>query len=62
MEYEERKDAEEAMSKFNGHEVEGRTLKLDWDVGINRKRTGEASDSGSRDVATAAKVDDAPSW
>ncbi|KAF9170855.1 hypothetical protein BGX20_008422 [Mortierella sp. AD010] len=37
VEYEDRKDAEEAMEKYNGFDVEGRRLKLDWDIGLNKK-------------------------
>ncbi|KAG0201252.1 hypothetical protein BGX33_010435 [Mortierella sp. NVP41] len=37
VEYENRKDAEEALEKYNGFDVEGRRLKLDWDIGLGKK-------------------------
>lgn len=37
VEFEERRDAEDAFDKFDGFSVDGRRLKLDWDVGINKK-------------------------
>jgi len=37
VEFEERRDAEDAFDKFDGFSVEGRRLKLDWDVGIDKK-------------------------
>ncbi|KAG0063160.1 hypothetical protein BGZ89_010092 [Linnemannia elongata] len=37
VEYEDRKNAEEAMEKYNGFDVEGRRLKLDWDIGLGKK-------------------------
>ncbi|KAF9585889.1 hypothetical protein BGW38_000202 [Lunasporangiospora selenospora] len=37
VEFEVRKDAEEAMEKYNGFDVDGRRLKLDWDIGLGKK-------------------------
>lgn len=37
VEYEDRKAAEEAMEKCNGFDVEGRRLKIDWDIGLGKK-------------------------
>ncbi|KAI8885043.1 RNA-binding domain-containing protein [Backusella circina FSU 941] len=37
VEFEERQDAEEAYSKFDGFSVEGRRLRLDWDIGLSKK-------------------------
>lgn len=37
VEFEERRDAEDAMQKYQGYAVEGRELRLDWDVGSDRK-------------------------
>lgn len=35
--FEQRVDAEDAMQKYHGYELEGRTLRCDWDVGMGRK-------------------------
>jgi transformer-2 protein len=37
VEFEERRDAEDAMQKYQGYAVEGRELRLDWDAGSDRK-------------------------
>lgn len=37
VEFEERRDAEDAMQKYQGYSVEGRELRLDWDAGSDRK-------------------------
>ncbi|KAG9295951.1 hypothetical protein G9A89_011803 [Geosiphon pyriformis] len=37
VEFEDRRDAEDAYDKYNGFSVEGRRLKLDWDIGLNKK-------------------------
>jgi len=37
VEFEDRRDAEDAFDKYNGTNVEGRRLKLDWDIGLNKK-------------------------
>lgn len=38
VEYEDRRDAEDAKEKYDGFVVSGRRLRLDWDVGVNKKR------------------------
>ncbi|CAG8650137.1 17416_t:CDS:2 [Acaulospora morrowiae] len=37
VEFEDRRDAEDAFDKYNGTNVEGRRLKLDWDIGLGKK-------------------------
>ncbi|KAG0014900.1 hypothetical protein BGZ81_000202 [Podila clonocystis] len=37
VEYEDRKAAEEAVERYNGFDVEGRRLKIDWDIGLGKK-------------------------
>jgi len=37
VEFEDRRDAEDAFDKYNGTNVEGRRLKLDWDIGLSKK-------------------------
>lgn len=37
VEFEERRDAEDAMQKYQNYAVEGRELRVDWDVGSERK-------------------------
>jgi len=37
VEFESRRDAEDAFSKFQGYSLDGRRLRLDWDVGMERK-------------------------
>ncbi|KAI8368159.1 uncharacterized protein BYT42DRAFT_120120 [Radiomyces spectabilis] len=37
IEFEDRRDAEDAFDKFQGFSVEGRRLKLDWDIGLSKK-------------------------
>lgn len=39
VEFEERRDAEEAFENYQGFSVEGRRLKLDWDIGLSKKDT-----------------------
>jgi transformer-2 protein len=46
VEFEERRDAEDAFDKFDGFSVEGRRLKLDWDVGINKKEDRRSTRQG----------------
>jgi RNA recognition motif-containing protein len=55
VEYEERKDAEDAFDYFNGREVEGRQLRCDWDSGKRvegrvSSRDYDHSKGGSRDT------------
>ncbi|KAJ3021401.1 hypothetical protein HKX48_008631 [Thoreauomyces humboldtii] len=35
--YEDRRDAEDAKTKYDGSTVEGRRLKIDWDIGADKK-------------------------
>ncbi|KAI9103320.1 hypothetical protein DFS34DRAFT_363582 [Phlyctochytrium arcticum] len=35
--YEDRRDADDAKNKYDGFTVEGRRLKIDWDIGLNQK-------------------------
>ncbi|KAL1936183.1 hypothetical protein VTP01DRAFT_317 [Rhizomucor pusillus] len=37
VEFEDRRDAEDAFDKYHGFSVEGRRLKLDWDIGLSKK-------------------------
>lgn len=37
VEFEQRADAEDAFNKYNGYEIEGRRLRLDWDIGRSAK-------------------------
>ncbi|KAG0012106.1 hypothetical protein BGZ80_000198 [Entomortierella chlamydospora] len=53
VEYEDRKDAEEAMEKYNGFDVEGRRLKLDWDIGLNKKDIKPRSAGTTTENSTA---------
>jgi len=46
VEYEDRRDAEEAFQRFQGFTLEGRKLRLDWDVGIDKK--GRPPSGGDR--------------
>jgi hypothetical protein len=39
--FEERVDAEDAKAKYESHQVEGRTLRIDWDVGFERKKEAQ---------------------
>eukprot|EP01092_Planopodium_desertum_P016250 TRINITY_DN8_c0_g1_i1.p1 TRINITY_DN8_c0_g1~~TRINITY_DN8_c0_g1_i1.p1 ORF type:complete len:132 (-),score=4.11 TRINITY_DN8_c0_g1_i1:3-398(-) len=37
VEFTERKDAEEAYNKYKGYLLEGRPLRVDWDIGMQKK-------------------------
>ncbi|KAG1471626.1 hypothetical protein G6F56_002016 [Rhizopus delemar] len=37
VEFDQRHDAEDAFNKFDGFSVEGRRLRLDWDIGLSKK-------------------------
>jgi len=37
VEFEDRRDAEEAFDRLQGYTIEGRKLRLDWDVGLEKK-------------------------
>lgn len=39
VEFEQRADAEDAFNKYSGYEIEGRKLRLDWDIGRTAKDT-----------------------
>lgn len=43
VEFEDRRDAEDAFHKFNDYQIEGRRLRCDWDVGMDRKQVGPAA-------------------
>ncbi|KAJ3039832.1 hypothetical protein HDV00_011741 [Rhizophlyctis rosea] len=47
--YEERRDAEDAKVKYDGFTIEGRRLKLDWDVGQEKKDEIKGIDRRPRD-------------
>ncbi|KAF9545267.1 hypothetical protein EC957_011140 [Mortierella hygrophila] len=53
VEYEDRKNAEEAMEKYNGFDVEGRRLKLDWDIGLGKKDIKPPRSTGTTENSTA---------
>ena len=36
-----RRDAEDAFHKFNDYQIEGRRLRCDWDVGMDKKQREE---------------------
>jgi len=38
VEFDTRRDAEDAYDHFQGYILDGRRLRLDWDIGIDRKR------------------------
>ena len=42
--FEERVDAEDAKAKYESYQVEGRTLRIDWDVGFERKKGAQPGD------------------
>lgn len=37
VEFEDRRDAEDAYERFDNYSLEGRRLRLDWDIGLDRK-------------------------
>lgn len=37
VQWEDRKDAEDALKAINGRSMDGRELRLDWDVGLETK-------------------------
>ncbi|KAH3759002.1 RNA-binding motif protein, X-linked 2 [Pelomyxa schiedti] len=37
VEFEDRRDAADAISKYNGYDIEGRRLRIDWDIGLQTK-------------------------
>lgn len=44
VEFEQRLDAEDAFYKYNGYSIDGRALRLDWDVGMERKLRSRGDD------------------
>lgn len=60
VEFEERRDAEDAMQKYQGYAVEGRELRLDWDVGSDRKYPPR-EDREPREYRDSYRSRDAPS-
>lgn len=44
IEFEERRDAEAALAHYQGFNLEGRTLRVDWDVGRERKERPPRTD------------------
>lgn len=43
--YSERKEAEEAMERFKGLVFQGKTVSLDWDIGLETKKRQKRSRS-----------------
>jgi hypothetical protein len=37
VDFEDRRDAEDAYNKYNGYTIDGRRLRIDWDIGLNKK-------------------------
>lgn len=60
VEYEDRKNAEEAMEKYNGFDVEGRRLKLDWDIGLGKKDIKPARSTGTTAENSTAETSPQP--
>ncbi|KAI9009941.1 hypothetical protein CLU79DRAFT_486545 [Phycomyces nitens] len=63
VEFEDRRDAEDAFDKFQGFSVEGRRLKLDWDIGLNKKDNYRAPRYGGPPSGTSGDeppLDDEP--
>eukprot|EP00002_Diphylleia_rotans_P016718 TRINITY_DN324_c0_g1_i23.p1 TRINITY_DN324_c0_g1~~TRINITY_DN324_c0_g1_i23.p1 ORF type:complete len:203 (+),score=19.26 TRINITY_DN324_c0_g1_i23:61-669(+) len=49
IDFEDRRDAEEAFSSMNGKDLDGRSLRLDWDLPLQTKETPRGRDrSNSR--------------
>ncbi|KAF9901371.1 hypothetical protein EC991_006222 [Linnemannia zychae] len=60
VEYEDRKNAEEAMEKYNGFDVEGRRLKLDWDIGLGKKDIKPPRSTGTTTESSTAATSPQP--
>ncbi|KAK3805679.1 MAG: hypothetical protein JOS17DRAFT_781348 [Linnemannia elongata] len=60
VEYEDRKNAEEAMEKYNGFDVEGRRLKLDWDIGLGKKDIKPPRSTGTTTENSTAETTPQP--
>jgi RNA recognition motif-containing protein len=52
VDFEVRQDAEDAYNKYNGYEMEGRRLRMDWDIGRNAKDTLRGDKSPRRDCTS----------
>jgi len=39
VDFENRRDAEDAYDRYQGYDIEGRRLRIDWDVGFDKKKT-----------------------
>ncbi|KAF9993765.1 hypothetical protein BGZ65_010663 [Modicella reniformis] len=60
VEYEDRKDAEEALEQFNGFDVQGRRLKLDWDIGLVKKDIKPSRSTGTTTENSTAETSPQP--
>ena len=47
VEFEDKRDAEDAFHKFNDYQIEGRRLRCDWDVGMDKKQREQPMEGGS---------------
>ena len=45
VEFEHRHDAEDAFDRYNGYDFDGRRLRIDWDVGLDKKVQGRRKTS-----------------
>ena len=45
VEFEHRRDAEDAFDRYNGYDFDGRRLRIDWDVGLDKKVQGRRKTS-----------------
>jgi len=48
IDFEQKLDAEDAYYKYNNYTIEGRTLRLDWDIGVDRKTHLKTPHSNSK--------------
>lgn len=48
VDFEQKLDAEDAFYKYNNYNIEGRTLRLDWDIGVDRKTHLKVPPPGKR--------------
>lgn len=49
IEYEDRRDAEDAFHKYHDYPIEGRRLRCDWDVGMEKKLPALADEGRRRE-------------
>jgi len=54
--FEERHDAETAFNRYNGFEIDGRRLRLDWDIGYEKKKA-YTEDNNSRPQTSSSSSD-----